>query len=58
LEKLIFFVIFKIKSEKYMEKGLYRMDLIPHNVPTFIRELPVFFILQSDRPNAAEPGGF
>jgi len=32
-------------------------DLTPNYVPTSIRELSTFFILQSGRRSAAEPGG-
>ena len=32
-------------------------DLTPNYVPTLIRELSMFFILQSDRRSVAEPGG-
>ena len=32
-------------------------DLTPNYVPTLIRELSKFFILQSGRRSVAEPGG-
>ena len=32
-------------------------DLTPNYVPTLIRELSTFFILQSGRRSVAEPGG-
>jgi len=34
-----------------------RFDLTPNYVPTLIRELSTFFILQSGRRSVAEPGG-
>ena len=32
-------------------------DLTPNYVPTLIRELSIFFVLQSARRSVAEPGG-
>jgi len=42
---------------KIVDKIYRENDLTPNYVPTLIRELSTFFILQSGRRSVAEPGG-
>ncbi|MFQ5888392.1 MAG: NAD-dependent epimerase/dehydratase family protein, partial [Candidatus Hydrothermarchaeales archaeon] len=40
-----------------LQSGPIEIDLTPNYIPTLIRELSMFFILQSVRRSVAEPGG-
>ena len=46
-----------VRWELKQESKMADNDLTPNYVPTSIRELPTFFVLQSGRRSVAEPAG-